>query len=314
MLSLIAKIDANRQIILSQKPPPELTEKIHSMSLLKSSLYSARIEGHTTPFEELDEKKKEQMEIFNILRAVEFVNKNIKPGAKTTIPLIKKIHSVAMKNITPDAGQLRRETTAIFNMAGVAVYMPPPPTKIIEYSTNLINYINGRDDDFPLVKAFMSHLIFEKIHPFVDGNGRVGRLLIYAILRTAEYDFGFHVPIEEYIDSHKSGYYDVLDMGLQYPEQYLLYMINAYHHQSESIKNQILTEKNKIMIPLPPRQEEMFKIIRDHKTISLDFLKRRFLKVPERTLRYDLKKMCDKGVIAKIGSTRGAYYSVKLGS
>lgn len=62
---------------------------------------------------------------------------------------------------------------------------------------------------------------------------------------------------------------------------------------------------------LPPRQEEIYDIIRDHKMISLDIIKRRFLKVPSRTLRYDLKKLQDKGLVIKIGTTRGSVYTIR---
>lgn len=60
---------------------------------------------------------------------------------------------------------------------------------------------------------------------------------------------------------------------------------------------------------LPPRQEEIYNIIKDHKIISFDIIRRRFLKVPERTLRYDLKKLQDKNLVKKIGSTKGSFYT-----
>lgn len=67
-----------------------------------------------------------------------------------------------------------------------------------------------------------------------------------------------------------------------------------------------------ITIPLllPPRQEEIYAIIKEHRFVSFDFLRRRFFKVPARTLRYDLKKLTDKNYILKIGQTKGSYYRV----
>ena len=59
---------------------------------------------------------------------------------------------------------------------------------------------------------------------------------------------------------------------------------------------------------LPPRQEEIVRIIRDHVFVSLDLLQRRFAKVPGRTLRYDLKKLQQKSLIVKSGHTRGSLY------
>lgn len=64
---------------------------------------------------------------------------------------------------------------------------------------------------------------------------------------------------------------------------------------------------------LPPRQEEIYNIIKDHVVVSFDRIRRRFLKVPPRTLRYDLKKLVDRGLVEKAGETKGSYYRIKKG-
>jgi len=67
----------------------------------------------------------------------------------------------------------------------------------------------------------------------------------------------------------------------------------------------------KEMILLPPRHEEILNIIKNHRLVSFDFIRRRFLKVPQRTLRYDLKRLVDKQLVVKIGKTKGSYYCLK---
>lgn len=62
---------------------------------------------------------------------------------------------------------------------------------------------------------------------------------------------------------------------------------------------------------LPPRQEEILNIIKDHIVVSFDMIRRRFIQVPERTLRYDLKKLLDRKLVEKSGETRGRYYRVR---
>lgn len=312
MISFIAKIDTNKEIISKSSPPTEIIDKIHRSSLLKSSLYSARIEGHTATLDELDEKRQEQLEIFNILKAIKYVDRQITDNNKLTVKTLTAIHALTLQGINSAAGKLRRETSAIFNQAGVAVYMPPPPVKITEYLQLLLDYMNSSKEPFPLINAFISHLIFEKIHPFLDGNGRVGRLLIYALFKSKGYNFGIHVPFEEYIDSHKQDYYYYLDIGLQQPNDYLLFMLKSYYEQTESVKRLLAEEQNNPnKLFLPPRQEEIYHIIKDHQTVSLDFIKRRFAKIPDRTLRYDLKRLVEQGHIVKIGRTRGAFYTLK---
>jgi Fic family protein len=173
---------------------------------------------------------------------------------------------------------------------------------------DLLIYINS-EKNFPLVAAFIAHLIFEKIHPFLDGNGRVGRLLVSAILKSKGWDFTFTVPFEEYLDEHKDEYYFHLDNGLKNTNEYLEFMLEAFSKQIEKIKAQIKTEIARELHPfLPPRQEEILNIIKDQVIVSFDMIRRRFIQVPERTLRYDLKKLLDRKLIEKSGETRGRYY------
>lgn len=309
MLERIAKIDSYRLYFSSLSIPIDIKIKIQRISLLKSSLFSARIEGNPLTIETIstspDEQKKK--EIFNIEKGTTFIKNQVKHNDKISLKLTLQMHHYVMKDIRSDGGQFRREMSAVFNQAGVAIYVPPSPLHIKELLKSLLHYINGKTEKFPLIKAFISHLVFEKIHPFIDGNGRVGRLLIYAIFKSSDYDFGFFIPFEEYLDKHKSDYYNHLDIGMKQTNTYLMFMLNAFLEQLEEMKKLIESEiKKKIM--LPPRQEEIYNIIKDHPLISFDFIRRRFLKVPERTLRYDLKKLVDQNLIVKIGKTRGSYY------
>lgn len=309
LLKLISQIDANRIVIAGMKAKKPIIDKIQRVSYLKSSLYSARIEGNLHTFEELDERAKTQREIFNILRGIQHVNVHITERSRISRTVLLKLHAEVLKGISAEAGEFRHEPSAIFNQAGIAVYVTPPPHKIREMIEQLSAYANNKHEVFPLINAFISHLCFEKVHPFLDGNGRVGRLLIYAILRSKGYNFGLHIPFEEYLDDHKDLYYYHLENGLKQTHHYLAFMLNAFYEQTENVKSLLMAEMNKQdEVYLPPRQEELYELIKEHKMMSFDSLKRRFLKIPERTLRYDLKKLCDSKLVVKVGETRGAVY------
>ncbi|MBI4096694.1 MAG: Fic family protein [Candidatus Levybacteria bacterium] len=314
LLSLIAKIEAERLYFSSLNLEDAVKENIQRVSLLKSSLFSARIEGNPlkiSDFEVGETEEEKKKEIFNIVNAVKFIDKNIEKSFITKDHILH-LHSLVLRNISPDAGRLRTEISAIFNESGVAVYMPPPPTQVLTLLNKLLAYVNSKEK-FPLIIAFAAHLVFEKIHPFLDGNGRVGRLLISAILKSKGWDFSFTVPFEEYLDEHKDEYYFQLSNGLKNTNSYLEFMLSAFYKQIEKIRNQIAEELLKENNPfLPPRQEEMLNIIKDQVIVSFDMIRRRFLQVPERTLRYDLKKLFDKKLIEKSGETRGRYYRVRM--
>lgn len=312
MLSLIAKIEAERIYFSQLTLPEKLKEKVQRVSLLKSSLFSARIEGNPLEISDLTRGKEDEkkLEVFNLLEAVRFIETDFKrPLRKETL---LELHRRVLKNLSSDAGHFRKEISAIFNQAGMAVYVPPPPSEIPQLLHELLTYANKGEENFPLIIAFISHLVFEKIHPFLDGNGRVGRLLIAAVLKVKGWNFTFTVPFEEYLDKHKDEYYFHLDNGLKETNDYLIFMLGAFSRQIEKIKEQIEEELEKREEAfLPPRQEEIYSIIKDHVVCSFDMIRRRFLQVPARTLRYDLKKLLDQGLIEKSGETKGRYYRAK---
>lgn len=310
IIEVLGKIEAIRQYLKTLVIPDETKRKIQRISILKSSVYSAKIEGNPLNLENYKNSpdKLKKLEIENLSKAIDFISKNkINFFNQKTI---KNTHKLVLKGINSEAGIWRREISAIFNEAGVPVYVPPPPTMILNLIEQLIAFINSQDEKFPLIKAFISHLIFVKIHPFIDGNGRVGRLMIYQICQVDGYEFNLLVPFEEYVNNNKNDYYYFLDVGFKNTNDYLLFMLKAFYFQAEKLKAEVEQEINKKdNLRLAPRQEEIFNIIKDHKSISLDFIKRRFLKVPKRTLRYDLKKLAEKGLIIKIGNTKGSFYS-----
>jgi Fic family protein len=153
-------------------------------------------------------------------------------------------------------------------------------------------------------------MAFEKIHPFLDGNGRVGRLLFQAILAKNNYHFNWLLSIEELMQARKQTYYSLLDQDDA--TEFIEFLLQILFEESERLKNQIgnlshPTDEDFLL----PRRKEILEIIRDHQTISFDQIQRRFLKVPGRTLRYDIKQLEKQGFIRKIGTTRGAMYQVK---
>lgn len=314
ILELIAKIDANLIYLSSMSLSNSINNKIQRISFLKSSLYSARIEGNPLLLEQInsqDDENNEKKEVFNLLKAAEFIKSNIKVLSVISSKILLTLHSIIMTGLPDQANSFRQKPGAIFNQAGVAVYITPSPVKIPQLIKKLLNYCNLSKEKFPLVNAFIAHLIFEKIHPFLDGNGRVGRLLIYAILKSKQKINSLFIPFEEYLDKHKEEYYFYLDKGLSKPNDYLIFMLEAFYAQTNEVRLMVEDELKKDRTTLlTPRQEEIFNIIKDHGTVSFDRVKRKFLNVPARTLSYDLKKLLNKKLVIKIGETKGTYYKI----
>lgn len=313
IIAYITDIKAHLLFFESLDISVPLQTKINRVSVLKSSLFSARIEGNPLTTETLEHSEEEhsKTEIFNILDAQEYIQTTITHSTSITTDLICTLHNITMKNLRSDAGKLRTDHNAIFDKHGNAVYVPPAPSQVPSLLENLCSYIHSAAS-FPLITALVAHLIFEKIHPFIDGNGRVGRLLIPSILRAKGYSMPFVVPFEEYLDTYKSQYYYVLDIGLKDTNEYLTFMLKAFLEQLKSMRIFIETEmKKKVPVLLSLRQEEIYLLTQEQGIVSLDMLQRRFANIPERTLRYDLQKLQEKQLIEKKGATKGTYYQLK---
>lgn len=311
ILSLISEIDSLRLYGKQNNLSKQVGITLRRNSLLKSSLYSARIEGNQLSeltFHE-EHTDTQTLEVTNIIKTLEYLEST--QISRIDHSFIQKIHTSIGDLIFPEKGRYRTEVSGIFNSSGIVVYMPPPPTHIRPLLEKLIEYVHDQND-FPLITAFITHLIFEKIHPFLDGNGRVGRVLIPAILKSKNYIIEFPVTLEEYLDSHRAKYYDVLSRGLQDVEEYLVFMLRAYLEQMKKTIEKLKLQSNKptVIQELTARQEELYTIIREHTVVSLNFIARRFLKVAERTLRNDISKLIEKGLVVKVGNTKGVEYRV----
>ena len=287
---------------LNPVPATQITN-LRRSSLLKSSLYSARIEGNTS--EDIDLGNRD---IANLVRAYEEVQ-NL--SGAVTIDRIKNLHAVVMDQISPDAGRLRQEESAIYNQAGVAVYLTPAPQNIRTLIDALCIYINTAKDAAPVASG-LTHIWFEKIHPFLDGNGRVGRLLSAYILKKGKYDFNGLVPFEQYLDEHRDDYYYFLGRDTQDVTSFVEFYLTALLSQAKiSLKVAYESGQPDKYAELLPRRAEIMRLIEDHKVVTFDFLARRFRAVAVRTLHNDLAQLVKAGLVQKMGSTRGVSYTVR---
>lgn len=315
---LLIEIEALRILFDQLKTLPHIEENLRRASLLKSALFSARVEGNPLNYGNVEYSSEtengsdlKKIEVFNLLRAYRFVY-----GAKTPKQLssnfINKIHQIAMKNISPDAGKIRNQPWAIFNQAGIAIYLAPAPFRLPELMKEFVRVSQGLKYEI-LVKAAILQFLFEKIHPFADGNGRVGRLISAYILNSGKYGFRGIVSMEEIIDKNRESYYQVLEPSLD-TTKFVEFFLESFIEQAKLVLGKL--GKQKETLPeeyLLPRRREILEIIKDHPYSSFDFISRRFPVINPKTLHYDLGQLQEKGFIIKAGKTRGATYLLNTG-
>lgn len=129
-----------------------------------------------------DKSKEDIAEAYGVDEAIRFIRQT---KEHVSINLIKKIHKIVFKNSKSFAGKLRKkgEEVVVANNLGQVVHEGAPQTRINYLLKELINWYNKNKEKYPaLVLGAVIHNQFENIHPFADGNGRVGRILLNNIL------------------------------------------------------------------------------------------------------------------------------------
>src|SRR5579863_1803609 len=191
----------------------------------KEALLSSQIEGTKSSFSDLLLFENEAVpgvpiddveEVSNYVAAVQHGLRRIKEGFPLSLRLIREIHGILLRggrgaNRTP--GEFRRSQNWIGGTRpGNAAFVPPPPEKMMECMGGLEKFLHRDHEDLPiLVKAALAHVQFETIHPFLDGNGRLGRLLITFLLCVAGAISEPILYLSLYFKSNRQKYYELLD-------------------------------------------------------------------------------------------------------
>lgn len=155
------------------------------------------------------------MEVSNYVKALEYGVKRIDEGFPVSSRLFKEIHNILLskgRGSTKEPGQYRTSQNWIGGTRpGNAVFVPPPPNMVESCMGNLETFIHDMKSVTPvLLKAAISHVQFETIHPFLDGNGRLGRLLISLLLYENKVLQKPLLYLSLYFKIHRQTYYEHL--------------------------------------------------------------------------------------------------------
>jgi Fic family protein len=301
ILQLLNEIEVLRKVFAIVPVVPAVEENLLRHSLLKSAVYSAKVEGIPST------ESEPRLEAQNLLVSYQRIFSGQLNG-EFNVDLVKQLHAQVMRNLSGYAGVFRTEPWAIYNEAGMAVHLAPLHTKLPELMASYVAYITGLKDH-PCEIAAVSQFVLEKIHPFADGNGRVGRLVSAYWLTKLDSQFKGLLMLEEYIEKHKSWYYQALIPShnmTDFVEFFLEAMVAQANAALERLKQAGFSVEQ--TSNLLPRREEIVALIRDHPRCTFDFIQRRFASVNPKSLHYDLAWLLKHKLIKKLGVTRGVLY------
>lgn len=195
--------------------------------LTKEAVLSSRIEGTQASLQDVflyeaagkeaesDEIERDVREILNYRKAMKIALSDLKkkPIAET---FIKELHSVLLDSVrgsSKDRGNFRKVQVFI-GRAGHSIddatFIPPEANQISKLMSNWEKFVHSEEGIDPLVTTAIAHYQFEAIHPFLDGNGRIGRLLIPLILFERNMLSYPLLYISQYFEEHRGDYYDLL--------------------------------------------------------------------------------------------------------
>lgn len=216
-----------------------------SPAILKESLASSEIENiHTTLIEALQnqlfpesKRKVADKEVLRYRKAILWAHGQLGPMPICT----RLIQGIQQTLIPAGQGQYRRQQNQIANTAtNEVLYTPPPAAEIPRLLSNWENFVNQEPETLdPLIKSAAAHYQFEAIHPFIDGNGRTGRILM--VLQLIQ-DKILQLPVlyvSGYINKNRSEYYRLLNAVTRAGEWngFILFILEAFHSQAkETVK------------------------------------------------------------------------------
>lgn len=287
------------------KPSPELRKR-NRVKTIKASL---EIEGNSLSEDQITAiiehkrvvgPKKDIIEVVNAIEVYEKLGEFDPKSLKSFL----QAHRLLMKNLIENAGRLRTKPVGIFKGDQVS-HIAPPAANLNHLMKQLFNYFKEEDDPV-LIKSCVVHYEIEFIHPFMDGNGRMGRLWQTLILMKAYPLFEF-LPFETIIKERQSQYYEVLEQCDRAGKstQFIEFILTAINESLDDLlktQNRLTSAKDRMAYFISIFQESSFSR-KDYLNVFRD--------ISAATASRDLKYGVENNLIIKTGDKRTTTYLIR---
>lgn len=322
MMSLISEISERVGIItmlLGENAPSHQLRKINQIKTIHSSL---SIEQNSLSLKQvtdiIDGKKvlgapDEIQEVKNALEAYRLMPQLDAFKEKNLL----KAHGLMMKDLVRNAGHYRNEGVGVFNGEQV-VHMAPPASRVPRLMGDLFNWVKTTDIH-PLLYSCIFHYEFEFIHPFIDGNGRMGRFWQTMLLSRWKGIFAW-LPVETIVKEHQQDYYDAIAKSdaagestifVEFMLGCLLDAMLNYKPEEDDDSEEV---QDKVQDKFPEVSQTAWKVLdvlqqNPKATISIICEQ---LNIKERQVYKHISQLKLLGLIVRVGSNKTGYWRVTI--
>jgi len=219
-----------------------------------------------------------------------------------------KAHKLMMQDLVDRNGKYRTDGVGIFDGEKV-VHLAPPAKRVPELMFDLFEWLKT-SDVHPLIKSCVFHYEFEFIHPFQDGNGRMGRLWQTAILKEWKEVFAW-LPVETLIKENQKEYYKVLAVSdsVANSTKFIEFMLSIILNTINEI---IETERKvtvKVTLKVTVNQQKIIDAIKSNPKVTQEELAE-IVGITRKSVISNMKKLQENGLINRIGADKNGYWKV----
>ncbi len=325
----IGAIDAAKEVIEHAPLLPYWEKKFQEEALLRTTHYGTHIEGNELSITQVQKvidgervvaRERDVQEVINYRNVIEAMVEQT--SASINEEFILRLHKTVTANVLPEesSGNYREKEVVIRNsITGEVSFRPPKAIEVPWQIKDLLAFISKEKEMHPVLKAGVVHYEFVRIHPFLDGNGRVGRALSTFVLFKEGYDIRQFFSLEEHFDHDPVAYYTALqsvqkNKGDQ--TDWITYFTEVVAAELAKIKEKIdsisidSTLKKKLGGPvmLSERQIKVIEYIQKVGYFENRMFASMFPMVSEDTVLRDLQDLVKKGILKKQGRTKGVKY------
>lgn len=357
ILREVGAVDACREVINNAPLVPSWEAKFREEAIIRTVHFGTHLEGNELNYTEAAKvlsggevvgRQRDVQEVINYRNVLKFIEEmgsapakqsSDSPKQNTDLPdqhekperviisdkIVKTVHKLTVEKMLPpeQCGNYRQTQVVIRNnMTGEITFRPPPSVEVPYLMEDFLKWMACPDafNIHPILKAGVTHYELVRIHPFVDGNGRVARATATLVLFTEGYDIKRFFSLEEHYDSDAMSYYNALAEAtkkgdltawLEYFTEGLAIELTRIKEKVQKISTDLKLKKRRGQIALNERQIRILEYVQAVGFINNKAFKELFTMISDDTILRDVQQLVKMKILRKEGSTKAARYIIK---